>query len=114
MQACLKYQGANPKTVGAETLRDLIELAHLGSNTEASYCRKVKNRTTAIRAYCVTCMGGGVADVSKCPSLTCPLHPFRMGKDPLRGFDIKKPDTVFDFDDNDIGLFEDEEDTDGD
>lgn len=61
---------------------------------ENKYRAAIKNRATAIRAYCVGCMGGSVSDVRDCTSLTCPLHPFRMGKDPLRGWDIPKVEEI--------------------
>jgi hypothetical protein len=42
----------------------------------------VTNRKTAIRAMCVTCMGGMVYEVAKCTSNTCPLFEYRMGENP--------------------------------
>ena len=37
----------------------------------------------AIRRRCTDCSGGnGLADVRACRRDTCPLHPFRMGKNP--------------------------------
>ena len=36
----------------------------------------------SIRAYCLDCMGGNAAEVRRCPSEGCPLHPFRMGHNP--------------------------------
>ncbi len=48
------------------------------------YCDRIKSPQTAIRAFCVQCMGGYTALVKTCPSeQTCPLWPFRMGKNPL-------------------------------
>lgn len=36
----------------------------------------------AIRLFCITCMGGSKHDVKGCASLSCPLHPFRLGRVP--------------------------------
>lgn len=38
----------------------------------------------AIRAKCIDCCCGQVSEVKLCPSIKCPLHPFRMGKNPFR------------------------------
>ena len=42
----------------------------------------------AIRKFCRECYGFEVKwqeEVEKCPSVMCPLFPFRLGKDPSRG-----------------------------
>lgn len=36
----------------------------------------------AIRRRCIDCSGGKLAEVRACKFDTCPLHPFRMGKNP--------------------------------
>jgi hypothetical protein len=46
------------------------------------YCDKVRNPLTAIRAFCVSCMGGYVQEIKGCSAPKCPLYPFRMGKNP--------------------------------
>jgi len=38
----------------------------------------------AIRANCVECSGGSAAEARKCVTVTCPLWPYRMGKNPFR------------------------------
>ena len=38
----------------------------------------------AIRAKCIDCCGGSVADVRECHITRCALHPFRMGRNPFR------------------------------
>lgn len=38
------------------------------------------NRTKAIRAHCLECVGWVALDVRKCTSLKCPLYHFRMGE----------------------------------
>ena len=46
---------------------------------------KIQARSTlsAIRKKCLECSDGPKA-VRECPSGNCPLHPFRMGKNPFR------------------------------
>jgi hypothetical protein len=36
----------------------------------------------AIRRRCIDCSGGSLAEVRACRCDTCPLHPFRLGKNP--------------------------------
>lgn len=38
----------------------------------------------AIRAKCIDCCGGSLAEVKTCEICSCALHPFRMGKNPYR------------------------------
>lgn len=35
-----------------------------------------------IRQNCIECCGGSPKEVSLCPIQRCPMHPFRMGRDP--------------------------------
>ena len=44
----------------------------------------MKNQTPvqAIRAKCIDCSGGQLAEVRFCPLNDCPLHPFRMRRNP--------------------------------
>lgn len=39
----------------------------------------------AIRAKCVDCSGGNMAEARKCVAVTCPLWPMRMGRNPFYG-----------------------------
>ena len=36
----------------------------------------------AMRRRCIDCSGGNMAEVRSCKYDTCPLHSFRMGKNP--------------------------------
>lgn len=36
----------------------------------------------AIRLFCLECCGGSSNEVKLCPSTTCQLYPFRLGKNP--------------------------------
>lgn len=86
----LSWQGANPKDVPFDELVEALREDDTGDPICNKYQKRIKNRATGIRAYCVHCQGGSVSGVAECASVTCPLHPFRMGKDPLRGFDLSK------------------------
>lgn len=44
----------------------------------------IKNPITAIRAFCIECMGGYVDEIERCTAPRCPLFPYRYGKDPAR------------------------------
>ena len=45
---------------------------------------EIKSPVKAIRAFCIDCMGGSIREVKMCNSKICPLHAFRMGKNPYR------------------------------
>lgn len=53
-------------------------------NEEEGNNEEIKSPLKAIRAFCIDCMGGQVREVKLCPSQICPLHAFRMGKNPYR------------------------------
>ena len=38
----------------------------------------------SIRAHCLSCCGGSTTEVKLCPSETCALHPYRIGRNPAR------------------------------
>ena len=86
----LDYQGADPKKIPIKDLKEIVRSPSGNDVTEDQYKAKIKNRATAIRAYCSFCMSGQMSLVRICPSVTCALWAFRMGKDPLRGYDIPK------------------------
>lgn len=47
-----------------------------------------------IRKFCLECMNGSKRLVRECPSLLCPLHQYRFGKNPKRaGVGNKRPIT---------------------
>lgn len=90
LETSLSLQGANPKKVPFSILKEHVQSPTSTDPMENKYMARVKNRATAIRAYCVMCMGGDIAGIRLCASLTCPLHPFRNGGDPFRGFELPK------------------------
>lgn len=111
LEATLSLQGANPKHLDFEQLKEHIRLPNSMFPGADKYKASIKNRTTAIRAFCMNCQGADIVGVRECPSVTCPLHPFRMGKDPLRGWDIPKAEEPdIDEDEEDIGEFEEGDD----
>lgn len=62
--------GKSPRSVSKP---DLIALGHPHAPIKA------------IRAKCLDCCGGSEAEVRKCVSVTCPLWPMRMGRNPFHG-----------------------------
>jgi len=91
-ERCLDWQGANPKELDIAELTEVIREPTGEDVVEDTYRAKIKNQRTAIRAYCVVCMGGSVVDVKECSSVSCQLFPFRMGRDPIRGYLLPKPE----------------------
>ena len=49
-------------------------------NIEKYKSKVGKSRARAIRAKCVDCSGGVLAEVRRCAITDCPLWHFRMGK----------------------------------
>ena len=45
---------------------------------------KIQSPLKAIRAKCLDCVCNQTIEVKLCPSESCPLHPFRFGKNPFR------------------------------
>lgn len=43
-----------------------------------------KNPVKAIRAKCIDCCGGMMSMVQDCGIPSCPIYPFRLGKNPFR------------------------------
>ena len=39
-----------------------------------------RNRTAAVKAFCLECMGWQRAEVKRCDSAACPLHPYKPYK----------------------------------
>lgn len=50
--------------------------------TIARTLSRIRNPLTAIRAFCVTCMGGYENHIPRCTAPHCPLFAYRMGKNP--------------------------------
>lgn len=46
--------------------------------------KPITNPVKAIRAYCLSCVGGSSNEVDKCPIPECALYSFRYGRNPFR------------------------------
>lgn len=66
-----------------DDMEDLIDIDN-ELNEDGEGTDEIKSPLKAIRAFCIDCMGGAVREVRICPSQICPLHAFRMGKNPYR------------------------------
>jgi hypothetical protein len=113
----LSWQGANPKELDFDELKEVCNQPLHEDALSDKYRAKIKGPATAIRAFCIDCQGGSLVAVKDCTSLTCPLWNFRMGKDPLRGYELPPYiDPINESDDTDeddvIEADEDEEDED--
>lgn len=42
-----------------------------------------KDIMNAIKAKCLDCCCGQTSEIRECTIVKCPLHPFRLGKDPF-------------------------------
>ena len=49
----------------------------------ARYKERANTPKKAIRAMCIECMGGMIAEVDRCTSKGCALYPFRKGENPF-------------------------------
>jgi hypothetical protein len=70
------------------TVKDRVDLLRTPLDTnnpqEQRYRNRIRNRGTAITAFCITCVGGRKA-VTECSATDCPLWAFRFGSDPFYG-----------------------------
>lgn len=81
---------AEPKEEKVEVVEDVVEeVAQEAAEKPAvddadriiaRYRERATSPLKAIRAKCVECMGGYIAEISRCTSTLCPLYPLRMGK----------------------------------
>lgn len=94
------FRGEDPSTIPLDILKYMMQSAP-DRNDDAvtlQYRARNKSKAPAIRAKCVRCMGGQPALVRECSSLNCPLWPFRMGTNPLRGV-VPPPKSLVDISD---------------
>ena len=52
--------------------------------SDEDYSNHKTNPMKAIRAKCIDCCAGNMAEVKICHITACDLHPYRMGKNPFR------------------------------
>ena len=66
-----EYQACNGKMLDG-TVCPLASYRNMADKQNA------QKRDTAIRKFCLECMGGNSAEVSSCKSFFCPVHPYRQ------------------------------------
>lgn len=100
LECRLRYQGRDTRDVPLDTFKKLLHEGQFKNSDTRTAFQRIKNPATAMRAYCVFCMGGQAVEVKRCQSYTCPLWPFRMGQNPFYGktlppldYDIKLDDS---------------------
>ncbi len=83
-----RYGGLNPSTVTGADLRSLVLRSHTPGDIEDRVrARIIQGNSTvlsAVRAKCHDCCVWQPTEVTRCVAVTCPLWPFRMGKNPFR------------------------------
>jgi len=78
------YNEVSPKSIPVSDLVALMRTPENNESVEVVYRNRVKSRMTAIRTFCVLCVGGQPRLVRKCDNVRCPLWGFRMGSNPFR------------------------------
>jgi hypothetical protein len=81
--AAILYDETPTKEIPVEDLALLMRTHDNNENVDKVYRNRIRSRMTAIRAFCVFCVGGSPKAVRMCPKVTCPLYPFRMGNNPF-------------------------------
>lgn len=82
--AMITYGGMDPKDVPVDDLACMVRVVDNEDNVDHVYRNRIKGRLTAIRAYCVMCVGGSARAVRMCTMTTCPLWSMRQGNNPFR------------------------------
>lgn len=79
------YGGDDPKTVPNDVITHCLvhPIKRVFVNVDAR--KRIKNPNTAIRTMCMECQGNDQVGVRQCPTINCPLWPFRMGTNPFFG-----------------------------
>ena len=78
------YQDTHPSTVPVGDLAHMLRYKDNNQAVDVVYRDRIKGRMSAIRAFCVFCIGGQPQRVKMCPRTECALWPFRMGSNGLR------------------------------
>ncbi|RJR47697.1 MAG: hypothetical protein C4576_09175 [Desulfobacteraceae bacterium] len=60
------------------------DICHAGPCPIFHYRLGKRTPVKVFRVFCLQCMGGCVDFVRECETVTCPAHPYRMGKNPAR------------------------------
>ena len=56
-----------------------MAVQHKIRNAKGGVVEKTLTPRSAIRTFCIECMGFQIFEVPKCTAPLCPLYPFRMG-----------------------------------
>lgn len=101
----LRYRGLNPKEIPLDALRRLTQsgvLSKVEDSVVLQYRRRIKNPATAIRAFCMKCMGGAMAEVRRCEAMNCPLWSFRMGTNPFANKVLPPVEQVIEIEEDEV------------
>lgn len=74
-----------PKEMRVEDVLAMVRAPNRDDNVETFYRNRIKSPLTGIRAYCVLCSSGSPKMANLCGKTSCPLWPFRFGKNPFFG-----------------------------
>lgn len=110
LESLLLYMGKDPREVPKEILLRNLHTYEGADNAIKTYRARIRNPASAIRAYCVWCMGGSAKDVRFCAAANCPLWTMRMGSNPFHGKTLPPAEALPDIvlpDDDDIIVEED-------
>ena len=100
VQACVLFGGVNPKEMETSDLLDITRMYSGHDHVSEKYKKRIRSPLTAIRSFCVICMGGSVPEVRRCSSTNCPNWPFRMGKNPFYAMPDAEAETTEDIEDD--------------
>lgn len=93
----VQYLGEDPKTIDANVLLDMLRNPTSQDRKILAARENIRSPLTAIRAFCIECVGGSKKDVRMCTSTWCSLWPFRFGRNSLLGrvkdADVESTDT---------------------
>lgn len=65
-----------------------MSVKHTYKDFDGKLITKKLSPVKAIRKFCLVCLGGSPDEIRRCTDETCPLYPFRFGKDPGRKLDL--------------------------
>lgn len=82
--ATIIYDEVNPKQIPLGDLLTLVRKPQNNETVDKVYRNRIRSRQTAIRAFCVLCIGGSPKAVRMCVKVDCPLWLFRLGSNPFR------------------------------
>lgn len=82
--AFVLYADENPKAVPTDDLIALLRTPDNASSVDTTYRNRICGKATAVRAFCVFCVGGQPKKVRTCANIDCALWAFRMGNNPFR------------------------------